>query len=250
MKTQYFRRPRAFLTPLQTVLLGAAVGMLVLLFILRLAAPSVFVAIMNPLWQVGNFFTSTAKLSEDATTLAVRVAELEAENETLANENRALAARSGDDEYEGVLAGVYVRPPVTPYDVLIIGKGTADGIYEGMQVFSKNIPVGTVERADDHSARVVLYSASGMQTEGWIGENLLPVTLSGVGAGGFDADIAREATVIAGDQVYLPGAGALPVGVVVSIESHPSSPQAQLRIRPFANPFTMTEVEVRARPQL
>jgi cell shape-determining protein MreC len=250
MKTQYFRRPKAFLTPLQSIALIGVVGVLLLLFLIRLFAPSFFVSLMNPVWQAGNSFTASASLPENAQTLQERVKTLEAENEILANENRALKARASDDMGSGIRAGVYVRPPVTPYDVLVIGKGTTEGIYEGMQMFSRSIPVGTVSSASDYSARVTLYSASGVQTEGWVGESRLPITLRGIGAGGFEADSAREAAVLAGDLVYLPGPGALPVGVVVSVESQPSSPRALLRIRPFANPFSMTEVEARAFPAL
>ncbi|HRH24049.1 MAG TPA: rod shape-determining protein MreC [Candidatus Paceibacterota bacterium] len=249
MKTQYFRRPKSFLSPQQSIVAIGAGVIILILIVLRLALPGVFTALFTPLWNLGNFFTGQAHRTEDAATLEARVLALEAENETLRNENRALTENS-DDETRGIVAGVVARPPLSPYDVLILGEGTDQGLYEGMQAFSKGIPVGTLESVSAGSARVALYSSSGRATEGWVGEARVPITLYGLGGGAFQADVPRESGVVEGDMVYIPGPGALPMGVVVAIESNASSPRSLVRIRPMANPFTMTSVSVVAAPSL
>ncbi len=249
MKTQYFRRTKSFLSPQQSIFaIGAGVIVLILI-VLRLALPGVFTALVSPLWGMGSFFTGQAHLTEDAATLEARVHALEAENEALRNENLALTENSSDETH-GIAAGVVARPPLSPYDMLILGLGTDAGIYAGMQAFSKGIPVGTVESVSEGSARVALYSSSGRQTEGWVGEARVPITLKGLGGGAFQADVPRESGVVEGDLVYIPGPGALPMGVVVTIESNASSPRSLVRIRPMANPFTMTSVSVAAAPSL
>lgn len=249
MKTQYFRKPKRFFTPVQGVAIAVVLGVLFILLLIRLIVPGFFVTMFSPLWHLGNALTDAAGLEESAVSKLARLEALEAENETLRNENRLLKANGEQDALEqGIEAGVIVRPPLAPYDVLIVDSGSDDGVFEGMRVFSRAIPVGIVESVAVQSARVVLFSSSGKTTDGWVGEKRLPITLRGSGAGAFEADIARESGVVEGDQVYLPGASAYPVGVVVKIESEPSSPRAVVSIRPFANPFTMTSVQILPSP--
>jgi cell shape-determining protein MreC len=200
---------------------------------------------------VGDFFTAQSRLGGDAISLQATVDQLQAENERLRNENAVVTAQLRDQDatiMQGVTAGVMARIPLSPYDVLIVGKGSDDGVYEQMRAFSNGIPVGTVESVSGKSARIALYSAPGRESEGWLGENRIPVTVRGTGAGTFSADVSRDATVVAGDLVYIPGPGALPIGTVVSIETHPSAPRSVLSIRPMVNPFTMTNVLIVASP--
>lgn len=249
MKTQYFRKPKRFITPAQGIAAAIAAGVLFILLGIRLLFPGFFVTVFSPLWHLGNVLSGAAALEESAEANRARLDSLQAENETLRNENRLLKANAEiDHSAQGIEAGVIARPPLAPYDVLIVAAGSEDGVYEGMRVFSRHIPVGVVESVAAESARVVLFSSSGRMTDGWVGEKRHPITLRGAGAGTFEADIARESGVVEGDQVYLPGALAYPVGVVVKVESEPSSPRATVSIRPFANPFTMTSVSILASP--
>lgn len=249
MKTQYFRKPKRFVTPVQGVAIAGALGVLFILLLIRLIVPGFFVTMFSPFWHLGNQLSDASALEESTASKLARLKSLEAENETLRNENRLLKANVEEDTFEqGIIAGVIARPPLAPYDVLIVGAGSADGVYEGMRVFSRHIPVGVVESVAERSSRIVLFSTTGKTTDGWVGEKRHPISLRGNGAGTFEADVARESGVIEGDQVYLPGAGSYPVGVVVKIESEPSSPRAVVSVRPFANPFTMTSVSILASP--
>jgi cell shape-determining protein MreC len=253
MKTQYFRRPKAALSPRQSIVAGAIVFLFFILLVLRVFFPGAFTALMSPLWGVGTFFTEATRSKDSKEDLAARVALLEAENETLRNENRLLRENAGEDTVpyaNGVTAGVIARPPLSPYDVLIVNKGSGDGVYEGMQAYANGIPVGTVESVSGGSARVALYSSSGRAIEGWVGEERIPITLAGLGGGAFSADLPRDSGVVEGATVFITGAGALPVGVVARIESHPSSPRSIVHLRPAANPFTITSVTIVAAPSL
>jgi cell shape-determining protein MreC len=144
-----------------------------------------------------------------------------------------------------VLAGVMTRPPVSPYDVLIVDQGMGAGIAVGNHAFGPGgVPVGIVTSADARSARVTHYTHTGNVTEGWAGAVRVPMKLLGTGAGGLDAEIPGNAGVAVGDQVFVPGPGALPIGTVVEVVSDPSSPSVVLRIRPLVNPFSLTWVTV------
>jgi cell shape-determining protein MreC len=200
---------------------------------------------------VGSFFDSFS----DAAEQAAHIDALQAEVRALANENAALVARladigaPADDEAESIRAGVIARPPLAPYDMLIIGAGAMDGVELGALVTAEGgVPVGSVSSVAAHTAQVSLFSSPGRSTEGWAGETRIPLTLFGKGSGAFAAEVPRDAGIIIGDQVFVPGPGALPVGRVKEVETGPSSPSATIRIEPLANVFSITFVAVRPAP--
>lgn len=244
MKTRYSRRTHS-LSPLAALGLGVAVVILLMGFLLRVVFPGALVALSAPLFSFGTYLSGIIQLPGNSAALTARVADLEQQNKTLAEENATLAKRLGDQgETTGIIAGVIARPPQSPYDALIIGAGTNDGVGAGMRVEVSGVPVGSVESATAQSARVALSSSPGRDTEGWIGKSNVPVTLHGEGAGAFSADIPKDAPVVEGDMVYVPGPGALPVGTVTKIITEASSPRAVLHIRPSINPFTTTWVSI------
>lgn len=266
MKTSSFQRGRGFgrgvryASP-QGLRAGAiAVAVLVILGGLRLVFPDAFSALLTPLWRAGNavsasvagtgtFFTSKDTLTREQT-------RLQAENDALKAQNAVLVARTHDlakllgtrtEVNASILAGVLARPPVSPYDVLVIDRGTGEGVASGAHVFGNGgTPLGTVGVASEHSSRVLLYSAPGRETTAWVGEARVPVTLMGQGSGAFTARVARDAVVVVGDQVYVEGPGALPVGSITEVQSDPSAPKSTLRIRPVTNIFSVTWVTVSA----
>lgn len=228
---------------------------LLFIAVLRLLLPSAFFAFATPLFSLGSaatggvagFFASFG----DAAAQAARIAELEREVRALNNENLVLVTTLADvtqamgEGTTGVVAGVIARPPLTPYDMLIIGKGTNDSITSNALVTGEGgVPLGTVSTATARTAQVLLYSAPGRATEGWVGTTRLPITLMGKGGGAFGTEVSRDAAIVAGDLVYLPGPGALPVGRVKEVATDPSSPSATLHIEPLVNVFSLTYVVV------
>ena len=252
MKTSSFRRPRRLLSPGGGIVVGGVVLVSVLLLALRVFLPGTLSALAAPLWSLGTQAAARVALPESADALRVERDALLAENAALRNENLALVAELADTarvaRSEGeVVAGVLVRPPVTPYDVLIVSAGSKQGIVAGATAYGPGgIPVGSVTSVSTNQAHVTLYSATGQSHEGWIGEDRMPATIEGEGAGSFRASISTDAQVKEGDAVYLPGPGGLPVGTVARIEVHPASPEATLYVRPLVNPFTLTAVSIDA----
>lgn len=263
MKTLFSRSSRraatrgATLTPTMLVVGGGVALVLLIGLILRLAAPEALVRITAPAFAASTRLAAavdTATTVSYRATLTARVAALTSENEALRAENAVVSARAADlahllgtrtERGAGILAGVLARPPVSPYDTLVIDAGLTEGIHMSARVYGAGgIPVGTVESVDTHIARVTLFSTAGLQTQGWVGETRVPLQLTGASAGAFDATLSKETPVMVGDKVYVSGPGALPIGVVESIESDPSSPTDTLHVRPFINPFTITWVTV------
>jgi rod shape-determining protein MreC len=259
MKRSYFRRRSALFSSPARVAVAAALLVAVVALALRLFAPSAFFAAAKPAFALGEagsaetrgFFASFS----DAAALASRVAELEGQVRALSNENLALSAALADigatdgDEAGDLYAGVIARPPLAPYDMLIVGKGADDGVRPGDLVTAEGgVPLGAVSSVARRTAQVSLYSAPGRHSEGWAGEGRLPVTLVGKGGGAFGAEVPRDAALVEGDVVYLPGPGALPVGRIAAIETDPASPSAKLRIEPLVNAFSLAVVRVKAAP--
>lgn len=260
MKTQFSRTRRrtALLAPGSAALIAVAAALVILFFILRALFPGAIAALAAPFWSAGNAATgaggSVAAFFGDKAVIAEERDRLRAENAALKEQAALLSARALDLERllggrteasRGVVAGVLARPPVSPYDTLVIDQGTLAGVAVGQAVYGAGgLPLGSVESAAERTSRVVLYSAPGQVTEGWVGPNRTPVSLAGASMGAFRTSVPRESLVAVGEQVYVPGPGAAPIGTVVRIDTDPSSPRAVIHVRPVANPFSITWVTV------
>lgn len=234
-------------------------GVLVLIFaVLRFFLPGVLVSVVSPFWSAGSslssgagniasFFTDKATLTNERDRLLADNAAYYAKNAMLDARVKDLERLLGDrtERVGGILAGVLSRPPVSPYDVLIVDAGSDARVSVGSRADGPGgMPLGEVESVTKSSARILLYSTPGKETESWIGETRIPVTLIGEGSGAMSAMVAREAGIVVGDLVYASGPGALPVGSVTAVGNDPSSPRSRVDIRPLLNPFSVTWVTI------
>lgn len=240
-------------TRLWAVSIGA---ILAVLFLVRLLLPDVFVAVSRPLWSAGTGLTAAvgSLVPEDANQVRTERDALREERERLQEQLlisqtrvRDLERLIGEDGTPdpGIAAGVLVRPPVAPYDMVVVDAGSEDGVKIGAGVYgSGGVPVGTVALVSPTTAHISFFSAAGRTTEGWLGEARTPITLTGAGAGAFYATGAKDANIQVGTTVYVPGPGALPIGTVERVDTTPSSPVANIYVRPIVNPFTVTWVTI------
>ncbi len=259
MKRTYLARRNSLLSRAQFTWGAFALLFSVCALVLRIAAPNVFFAAAAPLERgaAAAALSVRAALPGSTAGLAAKYNALASENAALAIENRTLVQKDADlmallsatssaAQAPGVVAGVLAAPPEDPYGALMLAAGTRSGVSVGMEVFgNKGVPVGVVSMVLADQAQVTLFSSPGQRMNAWIGQQQLPVVLAGAGAGAFSASVPSTADVTVGDAVYAPGPGALPVGQVVRIDRSPSSPSAQLRIAPAANPFSLAWVVLR-----
>jgi cell shape-determining protein MreC len=263
MKTPYsgsYRQQNAYRT---TIFWGGlSVVVVLVLLLVRIALPGVFVSLTTPLAGsgtsmaagVGNVFSgfnSKQKLASENSSLTEQNLELTNENTVLSARTQDLTKLLGGTSSTGLgtgdelLAGVLARPPESPYDTLTISSGSADGVTLNATVFAQGgIPIGSIKHVYTHSAQASLYSTPGRSTDGWVGEDRTPLTITGAGSGAFTSSIPKTSSVIVGDSVYVPGPGAVPIGTVIRIDSDPASPTVTLQIQPLVNLFTVTWVDV------
>lgn len=236
-----------------------ALFVLVLIFaVLRFLLPGTLITVAKPFWYLGSSLSAgvgnAGSFFSDKTTLTKERDRLLAENAAMYAKGAALESRVTDLErllgdrtepVPGILAGVLARPPVSPYDILIVDQGTDSRVQVGSRADGPGgMPLGEVESVSKTSARILLYSTSAKETESWIGEARIPVTLVGEGSGAMSAVVAREAGITVGDLVYASGPGALPIGSVIAVGNDPSSPRSRVDIRPLLNPFSVTWVTI------
>ncbi|HUY62210.1 MAG TPA: rod shape-determining protein MreC [Candidatus Paceibacterota bacterium] len=259
MRRIFSARRNALLTPT-----GLSAGALALAFVLavlalRLLAPNLFWKLMAPAMDASNAVANGthALLAgfENSATLAAQNDALSAENTALAYKNQALLEENANltallgtapAPKKGILAGVLARPPESPYDTLVVAAGADAGVTRGMEAFGAGgVPLGVVTTVHTDVARVTLFSAPDMITGGWAGSTSVPITIRGAGAGALDASIQRSAGIAAGDTVFVPGPGMLPIGIVARIDGDPSAPTVTLRIQPMTNVFSLVWVTLR-----
>lgn len=232
------------------------------LLAVRLVAPDLFWRAVAPVFRVADAtaaqshlffsgFRNTAQLALHNERLLRENAALSALNQELLQKDLSLEALLGapggaSGTGLNILAGVVARPPESPYDILILAKGSDTGVGIGQEVYGEGgVPVGIVSSVTAGFSRVTLFSSPGTSIHGWAGRATVPIVINGSGGGSMSATLARATGVAVGDTVFVPGPGMLPIGTVVRIDSDPLSPSVTLRIRPLINMFSITWVVLR-----
>ncbi|MDP2651226.1 MAG: rod shape-determining protein MreC, partial [bacterium] len=180
-------------------------------------AGSTLLAALSPVWKAENRFAkgfSTAFLwvhSKEA--LIARNQELAENLESLETElvflrsarerELALLELLGRVESRGsILASVLIRPPETPYDILIIDAGERHGVKKGSRVSMPEGPaLGEITEVESRTSRVRLYSSSGEKVNAYLERNNMPVILQGSGGGNFRLILPRDVAIEVGDRI-------------------------------------------------
>ena len=189
----------------------AALILVGLSLLVRLVAPNFFWTVFAPVFKtsdtVANATHRFVSGFEDRAALSLENERLQEENTAYALENRTLKERLADistlaASAPELVAGVVARPPMSPYDTLILSAGSGSGVREGMTALGQDgVPLGTVSSVWRDFSRVTLYSAPGRETHGWVGAKRLPVILRGEGGGAMSASVPYASEVNEGDLV-------------------------------------------------
>jgi len=168
-----------------------------------------------------------------------------ADRDALYAENLDLKKRLGREVRAArVLASVLLRPPMTPYDTLMIDAGSAEGVATGDVVSAGGTAlIGAVSEVYARSARVALFSAPGESYDALL-RGAIPVKVEGQGGGSMQARVPSGTAVAAGDAVVLPGIAGGMTATVSHVERAESESFVTLYMQLPANIFTLRYVEV------
>jgi len=146
--------------------------------------------------------------------------------ELLSKENEQLRSLLGDTQEGRIVAGVIGRPNKLPYDVLVLDKGTQDGIVEGAPVFiGTQSVIGIVQKAFQKSSVVELITSPGFTASVYIIGPDIYTTATGVGGGQLRVGVPQGVALKEGSLVIVPSASTGVYGKISVIDSVPTQPE-------------------------
>jgi cell shape-determining protein MreC len=258
MKTNYHLKSKNHNKP------GRRIVLLLIFFVLGAGFFSFFgkytIGLMEPVWRsqnvvvrgISNSFewlrSKDSLIKENAylrEVVASRELELVALRAAADRELRLLEILGRTEGREGTLASVLVRPPETPYDVLIIDAGTNQGIVAGQQVIlPEGTIIGVVSEAYRSSSRVILHSASGQKINAVLERNGAPIIMEGRGGGNFRITLPRDMAVEVGDRILSADISSSLLAVVGKVSLGPTDSFKEVLATSPANIFSLRFVLV------
>lgn len=218
-----------------------------------------FSRIFTPVWQAENFtrdflslnlsskkglYKQNVLLKEELEKTQVKLAlvdELESENETL----KSILGRV-DHDSTIVLSAILSKPNNTPYDTLIIDRGSEDGISSDDLVFVKgDVLIGEIESVSKKTSKVIMFSTPGNISQVVYADTGRYFNAKGLGGGTFEVDVTRDVEVSEGDLFFYPGLDNNPIGVVRKIDFDPRDPFKKVLMKSPINIQDERWVEVR-----
>lgn len=144
----------------------------------------------------------------------------------LSQENVELRKLLSNDGKKRILAGVIGRPNTLPYDVIVLDKGSDDGLVEGAPVYiADSAVIGVIGKVFQKSSVVELITTPGFISSVYIlGPNIY-TNAEGVGGGQMRVGVPQGITLSVGDLVVLPGVSSGIYGAISVIDSVPTEPQ-------------------------
>lgn len=151
---------------------------------------------------------------------------LEATLSYVTEENKELRNLLSASSSPRVVAGVIARPPYTPYDTIVIDKGSDDGIMLHAPVYYSEFNVlGYVRTVFEHTAYVTLLSSPGVESSVYMfGPNIF-TTAHGEGGGTIRISVPQGVLLEKGVPIVLPSLDGGVLGVVSEIQSLSTEPE-------------------------
>lgn len=153
------------------------------------------------------------------------------EFETLLNFKKQLS-------FQPIAARVVGKEPAFWCKTIIVDRGRADDVLEGMTVFVPAGVVGQVIHAAEHYSKVLLANAPSSAIDAIIQKNRTRGILQGAGAKGYILNyVLKNADVAVGDYVVTAGIGGIfptgmVLGTVAEVQSKKRGMFQEIRVRP------------------
>lgn len=182
----------------------------------------------------GNLIEENQRLEEENEELE----RLRSWSRLILQENRELKELLGRHRSESqlVLAAILSRPPLSPFDTLIIDAGTREGVRVGDLVLaSPASALGRIIEVGGRQSKVLLFSSSGGETPVLVGTSTIAARALGRGGQNFLIELPQEIKVGLGDLVYLAGSDLYLLGEISVVKESPAEPFQTLFFSSSAN---------------
>ena len=205
--------------------------------------------LLGGIGELDDFREENRQLRLENEALKVRVAELQTDLVLGAEIREALDLLQAEEAGSSILATVVHRDASTFADTISIGRGTADGIAEGMVVLSaQGSLLGSVTSALPGQSFVRLVTDSRSRVAGQATETQAEGIVTGELGGGLSLSLAR-AEVRVGDVIVTSGIGGsyppgLPIGTVTTVEGAAQDLFRSVALEPLVRPSTVRTVIV------
>ncbi len=169
--------------------------------------------------------------------------------ETENSELKGLLGRASSTPY--ILGAVLKRPPLSPYDELVIDLGADHGLSTSSIVYAPgNVRIGRVSQVLGQTSKVTLFSSPGEKYEVQIGAAHTPATAVGRGGGQYQAQLSHDVKVVEGDFVTAPSLNDGTFGVVTGVASSAAEPFETVIFAPSVNIYQLRWVLVDVKPKM
>lgn len=228
------------------IILGVAI---VIRLLLPHLFPALFAAVARPFWRVetalglgalkspAELLSENERLKRELAADAVRlktVRAVEAENAEL----KALLGRASTTPF--VAAVVLKKPPLSPYDELVIDAGADHDFAVDDRVYAPgDVLIGRISEVLGQTSKVHLFSSPGSKYDVEIGALRAPAAAVGKGGGQYEAELPRDVKIQEGDFVIAPSLNDKPFGVVVSVSTDPTQPFEKVLFAPPVNLYRL-----------
>lgn len=143
--------------------------------------------------------------------------------------------------FKALSARVVGKDPSFWYQVIVVDRGRADDVLEGMVVFSPAGVVGQVIHSAEHYSKILLANAPSSAIDAMIQKNRIRGILKGVGKDGYNLQyVLKSADVAVGDLIVTAGIGGIfpagmPLGKVSKIHLKQRGMFQQIEVAPLVD---------------
>lgn len=218
-----------------------------------------FSKIVSPIWQAENFtadflaksFSSKNDLYKQNILLKEELEKKDVEIDILQNlkkENTTLKEILGrvPRERHVILSAILAKPNQTPYDSIIVDKGSLDGVSPGQFVFSSgDVLIGEVDSVQKDSSQILMYSTPGNISQVMLADTGKYFNARGLGNGTFLVEVTRDTEVEEGDIFFYPGLDNALVGTAKKIEFDPRDAFKKVFVKSLVNIQEARWVEIK-----
>ncbi|MCK4386556.1 MAG: rod shape-determining protein MreC [Candidatus Pacebacteria bacterium] len=224
-----------------------------------LSGPLQFVG--RPIWKIKNysvdfvselgvFFKTKEKLREENKILKNKLGKANFQlfnRKALLEENIKLKEILGrkNEDFKFILANVIAKPNLSPYDSLILDRGSQDGVKKGNKVLADaDIIIGEIAEIYSKTSKAKLYSFPRDTLNVALGFDKIFAQAVGKGGGNFELKLPQGTPIALGDLVTLPEMGLLVLGRVEEIDLRPEDPFQTVLFKSPVNIFELRWVQI------